>query len=64
MSETLLLSVADVAEQLSTSRTRVFALIGSGDLESVKLGRRRLVPQQALSDLVCRLRGLEVGDAG
>ena len=39
MVEKLLLRPADVAEQLSISRTRVYELIDSGELHAVKVGR-------------------------
>ncbi len=44
----VLLSVEDAAEQLSLSRTRLYALIKAGDIESVRVGRLRRVPADAL----------------
>jgi excisionase family DNA binding protein len=46
----LLLSVDDVASTLSILRTQVFALIASGELQSLKVGRRRLVPTTKTND--------------
>lgn len=44
----LLLTVEDVASTLSIGRTQVFELIKSGELQSFKVGRRRLVATKAL----------------
>ena len=40
------------AEHLSMSRTRIFQLMGSGELRSIKIGRSRRIPQRAIDDLV------------
>lgn len=53
----ILYSVADAADQLSVSSRVLERLIAEGDVESVKIGRRRLVPNDALLDYVARLRG-------
>jgi excisionase family DNA binding protein len=34
------------------SRSRIYQLIGSGELRSIKVGRRRLVPMSAISELL------------
>ncbi|MEA2581354.1 MAG: hypothetical protein QOE83_2246 [Actinomycetota bacterium] len=52
----LLLKADRAAEVLDTSRTRIYELIASGELESVRLGGTRRIPQAALVDLVERLR--------
>ncbi|KBR62182.1 helix-turn-helix domain-containing protein [Mycobacterium avium] len=44
-----------VQERLSLSRSSVFALIGSGELRSVKVAGRRLVPEQAIVDFIDKL---------
>jgi excisionase family DNA binding protein len=54
-SQKLLLTVSDVAEALSISRTRVFALFRAGELSSVKVGRRRLVTTASVEAYVARL---------
>ena len=41
---------------LSICRSRVFELMAAGTLESVKIGRSRRIPHQALVDYVERLR--------
>ncbi|MEV0227997.1 excisionase family DNA-binding protein [Nonomuraea sp. NPDC050786] len=53
----LLMTVDQARKQLSLGRTQMFALIKSGELESVVLGvRGRRVPRQAVLDFVTRLR--------
>lgn len=52
----LLHSIKHAAEQLDTSQTTVKTLIREGDLASVMLRGRRLVPHEALLDYVARLR--------
>ncbi len=51
----LLLRVEEVAAMLAIARTRVFDLIGSGELRSVKIGHSRRIPEQAVRDYVERL---------
>lgn len=51
----VLLSVEAAAEQLSISRTRVYALIKTGDLMSVRVGRLRRIPADALTQFTARL---------
>ena len=51
----LLYRVDEVVELLSLSRSRVFELLRSGELRSVKQGRRRLVPWSALLEYVEKL---------
>jgi len=46
------LLVEEAADYLRCGRTHVFELIRSGQLRSVKVGRRRLVPADALKDYV------------
>jgi excisionase family DNA binding protein len=51
----LLVSPVEAARRLGIGRTRMFALIGSGQIDSVKVGRLRRVPVAALDDYVKRL---------
>ena len=51
----MLYDVEEVAEALQLSRSALYELIRSGQLRSVKSGRRRLVPVAALSEYVARL---------
>ena len=58
-----LLSVAEASAVLGVGRTQVFALL-NGQLESVKIGARRLVPADALDAYVAKLRTDQAGDPG
>lgn len=51
-----LLSVPEFMASTGLGRTKTYELIGSGDLETVTVGRRRMVPAEALQDWVARLR--------
>lgn len=52
----LLLTVEEAARRLGIGRTMCFALIASGELESVKVGSLRRIPADALAVYVARLR--------
>jgi excisionase family DNA binding protein len=56
----LLLTPEQAAARLGVGRTRMFALIAEGAVESVKVGRSRRVPSDALQDYVGRLRAQQV----
>jgi excisionase family DNA binding protein len=45
-------SVDEAMERLGVGRSTVFGLVRSGQLRSVKVGRRRLIPEQALVDFI------------
>ena len=45
----------DTADLLSISRRVVDRLVSTGEISTVKLGRRRLVPHEALEDYIARL---------
>jgi excisionase family DNA binding protein len=53
----LLYRVDEAAAALRLSRSSVYKLIRSGQLRSVKQGRRRLVPVIALAEYVASLGG-------
>ncbi|TDU89446.1 excisionase family DNA binding protein [Kribbella voronezhensis] len=53
----LLLTVEQAAQQLGIGRTTVFALVKSGDLESIPLGRLRRIPAECITEYINRLRG-------
>ena len=55
-SDQILLAPERAADQLGVVRTTVYAFIASGDLESVKIGRSRRIPVDALVAYVERLR--------
>ncbi len=63
-SRRVLLSVEEAADQLSLSRTRLYALIKSGAIESVRVGRLRRVPAEALPQFVARLVAEQSTDHG
>jgi excisionase family DNA binding protein len=50
-----LLSVEQAAEQLSIGRTTMYALVKSGQIKSVRVGRRRLIPAPELPAFVQRI---------
>lgn len=52
----LLYAIPDAAEQLSVSARVLGRLIAEGRIETVKVGRRRLVPHDALEDFIERAR--------
>ncbi|GLZ15073.1 hypothetical protein Acsp04_53080 [Actinomadura sp. NBRC 104425] len=54
MSE-LVLTVDEAAERLRVSRWTLYNLIRSNQLRTVKIGRRRLVPVDALTECLDRL---------
>ncbi len=51
----LLYRVNEACELLSLSRSRVFELLRSGELRSVKQGRCRLISRSALDEYVAKL---------
>jgi excisionase family DNA binding protein len=51
----VLLTVAEAAKQLGIGRTTAYALVASGDLESVQIGRLRRVHVDAISAYAARL---------
>jgi excisionase family DNA binding protein len=53
----LLYDVAAAAQVLSIGRSKIYELLSSGELESVVIGRRRLIPADACTAFVARLRG-------
>lgn len=61
--EKLLLTVEETANVIGIGRTKVFELIASGVLESVRIGGARRVPTAAVADYVERLRASASGRA-
>lgn len=39
----------------SIGRSKFYELVASGELRSVKIGKRRLVPEQAICEYIARL---------
>lgn len=54
--ERLLLTVVEAARRIGVSRALMYELLGSGQIESIHIGRLRKVPVGALADYVGRLR--------
>ena len=52
--ENLLLTPERAGERLDIGRTRVYELMASGELRSVKIGRSRRIPASALQEFVGR----------
>ena len=52
----LLVSIEEAAAVLGIRRTLLYELLRRGEIESVHVGRRRLIPRQALEDFVKRRR--------
>jgi excisionase family DNA binding protein len=52
----VVLTVEQAAQALGIGRTFMYELVGSGEVESVLIGRLRRVPADALADYVARLR--------
>lgn len=57
-----LLSVPEARKRLNVGHTTIYRLLGSGQLGSVKIGTRRLVPEDAVDAYIARLQS-EQGDA-
>jgi excisionase family DNA binding protein len=51
----LLFSVTDAARLLGLGRSKLYELLSAGEVRTVKVGRRRLVPADALAEYVARL---------
>ena len=47
--------VEAVMARLGVGRSTVFALIASGELRSVKIGRRRMVSDGAIAEFIAKL---------
>jgi excisionase family DNA binding protein len=58
MTEKLLLRPEEVAEIIGVGRTKVYELMGSGLLRSVKIGGSRRVPRVAVDEFIAELVAL------
>lgn len=54
-SMTRLHPVEATMERLALGKSTVYALIRSGELRSVKVGKRRLIPESAIAEFIERL---------
>jgi excisionase family DNA binding protein len=52
----LLVDIEEAAEMVGVKRTTMYRLLADGAVESVKIGRSRRVPVEALKEYVARLR--------
>jgi excisionase family DNA binding protein len=50
--EPIVISIADTAKALGLGRTSIYAMIGDGRLEAIKLGSRRLVTTASIRRLI------------
>jgi excisionase family DNA binding protein len=55
MPERILLKVEEAAERLGIGRTTAYALVRTGDLESVVIGTLRRIPVTAVKEYAARL---------
>jgi excisionase family DNA binding protein len=53
-----LFTIDEAAARLRVSRWSVYNLIRSGELRTIKIGRRRLVPSDALTECLEHLKEL------
>lgn len=56
MTDRLLYSVPDAAAQLSISPRAMERLISDGEVDTVKIGRRRLVPDDSMREYIERIK--------
>ena len=52
MVERLTYSVSEAAEAIGISRSKLYTLLGRGELQSVRVGRRTLIPVQAVLEFL------------
>ena len=52
----LVLTIEQAAKRLGIGRTLMYALVSSGEIESVTIGRLRRIPVECLTEYVNRLR--------
>src|ERR1700722_4596960 len=55
LNKSLLVTVEEAARLLGIGRTTMFELIGSGDVKSLRLGRRRLIARKNLESFIDEL---------
>ncbi len=64
MENPILLSAEQCAELLGLGRTFVFKLLAEGRLQSIALGRRRLIPRDALDAFIAAERERQAAENG
>lgn len=60
----LLHSPEGAAERLQCGRTLIYELLASGEIESVKIGRLRRIPDESLIAYVNKLRSRQPASGG
>jgi excisionase family DNA binding protein len=61
---TQLLSLDEAAARLGVGRSTTKTLLGKGKLKSLRIGKRRLVPQAAIDELIAALEREQSETAG
>ena len=59
----MLYSAEEAAELLGIGRTFLFQLLATGEIDSVKIGRRRKITRDALDRYIAGLSGSQPGEA-
>jgi excisionase family DNA binding protein len=59
LGDRLVLTVSEAANRLGVGRSLMYELIASGQVESIRIGRLRRIPLEALSEYVTRQRRKE-----
>jgi excisionase family DNA binding protein len=54
-----ILTVPEAYAELRVSRSKLYGLIRSNKLNTIRIGRRRLIPREAIHELVQQLRTKE-----
>lgn len=52
----LLYGIEEATQVTCLGRSKLYELMASGDLESVKVGKRRLIPAESLVAFIAKLR--------
>lgn len=58
------LSVEETAERIGVCRTYMYEILGTGAIRSIKVGRRRLVPEIEIARFITRQLGEEEKEGG
>lgn len=58
----LLVKVAEAADQLALSRSKVYELIAAGDIAVIKIGKSARIEMRELERFIARMRGEEGDD--
>lgn len=61
--EKLLLRPEEAATALGLGRTKIYSLLALGEIESLTVGRRRLIPRDAVEAFVKRVRAEQAVEA-